>query len=93
MKGRLFDKGTFKETFVQLRVAGILFSVIGALTSILYTVGMIIDRVEYNRMVEQINLEDHLSGMHEISVAAFPVEFFYILYTISFLFIPMMVLM
>lgn len=91
MKGRLFDKGTFRETFAQLKVAGILFSVLGALTSILYTVGLIVDRVEYNRLVS--DLDPYLIPSQAVENVVFSVEFYYILYVVALVFVPMMVLM
>ena len=91
MKGRFFDKGTFKEAFVQLKVAGILFSVMGALISIIYTVGRIVDRIEYRELVRDVAeaIEDYYIPATE----EFPVEFFYLLYAVAFVALPMMVLM
>ena len=86
MKGRFFDKGTFKEAFVQLKVAGILFSVLGALTSILFTVGMIVDRIHYSQ------ISDAMGYGSDMGEEIFPIAFFYILYTVAFVVVPILVL-
>lgn len=76
---RFFDKGAFKEAFAQLKVPGLVFTVIGALISILYPVGMIVERYQYRLM-----------DMEPIDVL--PTGYFYILFAVALVFAPCAIL-
>ena len=75
---RFFDKGAFKEAFAQLKVPGLVFTVIGALISILYPVGMIVERYQYKEEMEILGV--------------FPASYFYILFAVALVFAPCAIL-
>lgn len=75
---RFFDKGAFKEAFAQLKVPGLVFTVIGALISILYPVGMIVERYQYKEEMEILG--------------EFPASYFNILFAVAIVFAPCAIL-
>ena len=79
MKNGLFSKGVFKEMFCQMKVAGILACVVYALAGILYPVGLIVERYEYKT-----------TGYVPVA-EFFPAEYFYVIYGVVFLFVPVLI--
>lgn len=80
MKKSLFSKGVFKEMFCQMKMVGILASVLYALAGILYPVGLIVERYEYKTMEGYVPVEE-----------IFPAEYFYVIYGLVFVFAPLLI--
>ena len=77
MNNRYFNKGFYLEMFSQMKIVGIFGMVIYTLAGILYPIGMIIEEMNYP------------SEHNEIY---FPIEYFYILYGLVFVGIPLLML-
>ncbi|MBQ3061578.1 MAG: hypothetical protein IJD02_03965 [Lachnospiraceae bacterium] len=79
MKKGLLSKGVFKEMFCQMKVVGVLACVVYALAGILFPVGLIVERYQYKSMGDVIEPQ------------FFPTEYFYVIYGLAFVFVPLLI--